>query len=312
MMGYTDRHFRYLLRLISPRVRLYTEMVTTGALLRGDSARLLRFHDCEHPLALQLGGSDPLALARCAKLGAAAGYDEINLNVGCPSGRVQHARFGACLMARPELVAHCVNAMCAAVDIPVTVKTRIGIDDLDAYEHLHRFTDAVARAGCATLIVHARKAWLRGLSPRENRKLPPLRYDTVYRLKHDFPDLEIVINGGIETLEDAVMHRRQVDGAMLGRVVCRDPYLLARADELLFGNSRKPPDRMDVLGRYVEYAATQLQEGVSLHQITRHVLGLFLGQTGARAFRRHLSECAARRNAGLEVLDEAARLLQAA
>jgi tRNA-dihydrouridine synthase A len=312
MMGYTDRHFRYLLRLISRCVRLYTEMVTSAALLHCGESRILRFDPAEHPLALQLGGADPSDLARCARMGEAAGFDEINLNVGCPSDRVQNARFGACLMAEPERVADCVSAMRAAVRIPVTVKTRTGIDDLDSYSCLHTFTNAVADAGCRTLIIHARKAWLRGLSPRENRSAPPLCYETVYRLKRDFPHLNVVINGGIESIMDVRRHLRFVEGAMLGRAICRDPYVLAAADSDIFNAPGTAPARQEILARYMDYAEAQLAAGVSLHRLTRHVLDLFRGQAGARAFRRYLSENATRRGAGLEVIDRAARLLQAA
>lgn len=307
LMQHTDRHFRFLLRLISRHVLLYTEMVTTGALLHGKRDRLLEFHADEHPLALQLGGSDPRALAECARIAEEWGYDEINLNVGCPSDRVQSGRFGACLMAEPDLVADCIAAMRAATQLPVTVKTRIGINDCDAYENLCRFIEPVHAAGCGVFIIHARKAWLQGLSPKENRSKPPLNYGRVYRLKRDFPQLTVVINGGIETLPAAQSHLQHVDGAMIGRAVCQNPFLLAKADCLLYGSSTDTADRFDVMKRYCDYARTQLDRGVCLHKMTRHLLGLFQGQPGARAFRRMLCEQGRHADAGIEVLTNAAR-----
>ncbi len=305
MLDWTDRHCRYFLRLITRRTLLYTEMVTTGALIHGDQDRHLRFDPAEHPLALQLGGSDPQALAQCARLGQAWGYDEINLNCGCPSDRVQNGRFGACLMAEPALVADCVAAMKAAVAIPVTVKSRIGIDDRDSYEELTTFVAAVAGAGCDALIVHARKAWLQGLSPRENREVPPLRYDWVARLKADFPALPIAINGGIRILDDAAGFLTHLDGVMIGRAAYEDPWMLAQADRLIFGESAAPASRYEVLERFLPYVARELAAGVPLGNISRHILGLFQGQPGARAWRRHISEEAHRRGAGLEVLTAA-------
>lgn len=305
MMDWTDRHDRYFLRLISRRVRLYTEMLTTGAILHGDRDKLLGYDLSEHPVAIQLGGSDPKELATAAMIAAAWGYDEINLNVGCPSNRVQSGRFGACLMAEPLLVAECVAAMKAAVKIPVTVKTRIGIDDRDAYEHLQRFIDANAGAGCDVFIIHARKAWLQGLSPRENREIPPLHYDVVYRLKADFPELTIVINGGITDLQQVEGHLAQVDGVMLGRAAYHNPYLLAEVDRRFFGATRPPLSRHQVIEALLPYVAQQLAQGVHLSAITRHVLGLFQGLPGARAWRRHLSEHAHRRGAGVAVLEAA-------
>ncbi|MDA8094735.1 MAG: tRNA dihydrouridine(20/20a) synthase DusA [Betaproteobacteria bacterium] len=290
MMDWTDRHERYFLRLISRHAWLYTEMVTTGALLRGGAARHLAFDEREHPVALQLGGADPNELARAARMAEDQGYDEVNLNVGCPSDRVRIGRFGACLMAEPELVGECVAAMRAAVRLPVTVKTRIGIDAQDSYEALARFVRTVAQGGCETFIVHARKAWLKGLSPKENREVPPLRYDVVYRLRQDFPSLAIVLNGGITTLAQAVDHLRQVDGVMLGREVYHNPYILADVDRLLYGDDAPAPSRHAVLEQFVPYAEQMVAAGVPLNRMTRHILGLFHGIPGARQFRRVLSD----------------------
>jgi tRNA-dihydrouridine synthase A len=309
MMARTDRHFRYLARLISRHAVLYTEMITTGALLHGDARRFLAHDIAEHPLALQLGGCIPADMARCARLGADAGYDEINMNVGCPSDRVQAARFGACLMAEPELVADCVAAMCAAVSIPITVKTRIGVDRQDSFEALVAFVDKVAAAGCRSFIVHARKAWLKGLSPRENRELPPLRYDVVHRLKRVFPKLEIIINGGIKTLAQARAQLSFVDGVMLGREAYRNPYLLADLDEYFYGASQAPLTRAGVLERYIPYVEAQLAQGVPLTRIATHLMGLFQGMVGARAWRRHLGEEIRRPGAGVDVIARVAREL---
>ncbi len=306
MLDWTDRHYRYFARLLSRHTLLYTEMVTTGALIHGDTARFLRYDPTEHPVALQLGGADPREMAHCARLAADAGYDEININVGCPSDRVQNGRFGACLMAEPETVAACVAAMKAAVGVPVTVKTRIGIDHRDSYEELLAFTRAVVDAGCDALIVHARKAWLQGLSPRENRDVPPLRYDVVLRLKQDFPALPIVINGGITTLEQAKGFLDHLDGAMIGRAAYQTPWLLADADRIIFNDPAPPPTPHEILDAFVPYVERQLAEGVPLASITRHILGLFHGQPGARRWRRVLSEQAHRPGAGIEVLREAA------
>ena len=298
MMGCTDRHARYLLRLLSRRARLYTEMVPSGALLHGDAERALRFDPAEHPVALQLGGSDPAGLARCARLAEGAGYDEVNLNVGCPSPRVQRGCFGAALMARPDLVAECVAAMRNEASIPVTVKTRIGIDDLDSHARLRDFAGAVAGAGCSTFIVHARKAWLSGLSPRENREIPPLRHDRVYRLKREMPGLEIVLNGGIGSLEEArTALDRGVDGVMLGRAVWRDLRLLAGVDRGLFGDPAPPPERGEVLGRYLDYAGRQ--RDARLPELARPLFGLYHGVPGARRWRRTLGELAHRPGAAV-------------
>lgn len=312
MMAYTDRDFRYFLRLISRRVLLYTEMYATGAVLHGDGPRRLAFHAAEHPVAVQLGGSDPDALGTCARLAAEIGYDEVNLNVGCPSERVSHARFGACLMAEPGLVAECVAAMSTAAPVPVTVKTRIGIDSLDGYDDLCRFISTVTAAGCRTFILHARKAWLSGLSPRENRDVPPLRHDVVHRIKRDFPQLEIIINGGIETLTHVRAHLQHVDGTMIGRSVCANPYLLAAADTGIFGVDAAPPSRLDVLQGYMEYVELRLCEGAPLQLLARHLPGLFHGQRGARAFRRHVGAMMGDRNSGPDTIRQALRILEAA
>ena len=309
MMEWTDRHCRYFLRLISRRAFLYTEMVTADAVLYGNRERVLGFSPEEHPVGLQLGGSDAGKLAEAARIGAAYGYDEINLNIGCPSDRVQSGRFGACLMAEPDLVAECVAAMGDASPLPVTVKCRIGIDDQDAEESLDRFIGQVAEAGCRTFIVHARKAWLKGLSPKENRDVPPLDYERVLRLKQRRPDLEIVLNGGIEFFANAESHLPEVDGVMLGRAAYADPYLLAEVDGALFGSNATPPSRLDVLDRFVPYVEAQLAKGARLNQMTRHILGLFHGQPRARAFRRHLAENAHLDGAGLEVLQAARRIV---
>lgn len=302
MLDWTDRHCRYFLRLISRHTLLYTEMVTTGALIHGDRARFLRFDPSEHPVALQLGGSDPADMARCARLGADWGYDEININVGCPSDRVQNGRFGACLMAEPETVAACVTAMKEAVSVPVTVKTRIGIDDRDSYGELVEFVGQVAEAGCDALIVHARKAWLSGLSPKENRDVPPLRYAVVEQLKQDFPALSISINGGITTLDQALGFLDRLDGVMIGREAYHNPWILAEADRRLFGDPHPLPTRHQVIDAFIPYVERALAEGVPLTAMSRHLLGLFQGQPGARRWRRHISENAHRPGAGSEVL----------
>ena len=307
MMDCTDRHFRYLVRLVTRRTLLYTEMVTSAALVHGRRARLLDFSEEEHPIALQLGGSDPGELGRCARFAAERGFDEINLNVGCPSDKVRSGRFGACLMAEPDVVARCVDAMYGAAGLPVTVKTRIGIDDRDRYEDLVEFVEAIAAAGCRTVIIHARKAWLTGLSPKENREIPPLRYDVVYRLKHDFAALEIIVNGGITSLDEAVAHNARVDGAMLGREAYRNPFVLAEADRRIFGAGEEaPPDRVGVAQSMLAYARRELERGTRLHHVTRHMLGLFHATSGARRWRRHLSTEAAHRD-DAAVIGEALR-----
>lgn len=310
MMDWTDRHCRYFLRLVSRRVLLYTEMVTTGALLHGDRERFLAYHPDERPLALQLGGSEPAELAACARMAEAHGYDEVNLNVGCPSDRVQSGRFGACLMAEPELVAECVAAMRGACGIPVTVKTRIGVDERDSYEELTDFVSTVQAAGCGTFVIHARKAWLEGLSPKENREIPPLRYDVVHRLKADFPQLTIILNGGLKDLDTMAEELARVDGVMLGREAYHNPYLLAEVDRRFYGDGHPVPSRHEVVGRFLPYVDARLAEGVPLQAMTRHILGLFQGQPGARAWRRHLSENAHRPGAGVEVIERAAALVR--
>ena len=307
MMDWTDRHFRYFMRLITRHTLLYTEMVTSGALIHGEPERFLSFDPAEHRLALQNGGSNPADMAACARMGVDWGYDEININVGCPSDRVQSGRFGACLMAEPDLVADCVAEMKAAVDLPITVKSRIGIDDLDSYELLAAFTATLQEAGCDLLIVHARKAWLHGLSPRENRDLPPLRYDLVEQLKQDFPSLPMVINGGITTLDQAKTHLRNLDGVMIGRAAYQNPWMLAAADALIFNDTAAPPDPKAVFDAMLPYVERRLSDGVPLQAITRHLHGLFRGRPGAKAWRRHLSEAAHRVGAGIEVLVQAAK-----
>jgi tRNA-dihydrouridine synthase A len=305
MLDWTDCHERYFLRLISRHAWLYTEMVATGALLHGDPERLLRFDPAERPLALQLGGSDPADMARCARLAEEHGYDEVNINLGCPSDRVQSGCFGACLMAEPGLVAECVTAMVAATVLPVTLKTRIGIDHRDSYEHLAELVDRTAAAGCGTFIVHARKAWLQGLSPKQNREVPPLRPELVYNLKRDFPDLEVIVNGGIANLEQARRHLQRVDGVMLGRSLYHNPYLLAGVDRLFYGDPHAVPSRRAVVEALLPYVQGQLERGVRLNSIARHLHGLFQSQPGARAWRRALSEQAHRPGAGVEVLEAA-------
>jgi len=289
MMGYTDRHARYFLRLISRHTLLYTEMVTTGAVLHGDRAQLLKFHPAEHPLALQLGGSDPVELAECAQIAEDSGFDEVNLNIGCPSDRVQSGRFGACLMAEPKLVAECVAAMNARVNIPVTVKCRIGIDDMDEYSGLEHFVETVAAAGCDHFIVHARKAWLKGLSPKQNREVPPLRYDDVYRLKAEHPSLAITINGGIKTQDEIAMHLQQVDGVMLGREAYHNPYLLADVDQRYYASQSPVISREQVIIKLIDYIDDEMSRGTRLHSMTRHIHGLFAACPGARNWRRELS-----------------------
>ena len=303
MMDWSDRHCRRFLRVLAPRALLYTEMIVAQAIVRGDARRLLAYDPAEHPVALQLGGSDPAMLATAARIGAEAGYDEINLNVGCPSDRVQSASFGACLMARPMLVGECVAAMHAVVDVPVTVKCRIGIDDTDSYEFLLAFVDAVAGAGCQTFIVHARKAILAGLSPRENREIPPLRYDTVWRLKTERPALTIVINGGLRTTEVATSQWQRVDGVMIGREAYHNPYFLALLDRLAWpGEAPSLPTPAEVVAAMRPYLERELAAGQRLHSMTRHMLGLYAGRPGARAWRRVLSELGNRPGADFSVV----------
>jgi len=309
MMDWSDHNCRFFWRLLTRKALLYTEMVTTGALIHGDRARFLQFNREEHPVALQLGGSDPTDLARCARWAQEWGYDEVNLNCGCPSDRVQSGMFGACLMARPELVADCVKAMVDSCDIPVTVKHRIGIDHMETYAELVGFIDPVAAAGCSVFVVHARKAWLQGLSPKENRDIPPLNYPWVYQLKRDFPHLTIVLNGGIKTLQECQIHLQHVDGVMLGREAYQNPWMLAEVDTVLFGMDKTAESRDDVIAALLPYTERQLAGGAQLNHVTRHILGLYQGVPGARKFRRHLSENAYRKAAGVEVLIEAHALV---
>ena len=317
MIDWTDRHCRYLHRLLTRRGLLFTEMITTGAIIRGDAERHLRFDTVEQPVALQLGGADPADLAEATRIATEFGYDEINLNVGCPSDRVQSGKFGACLMAEPALVADCVRAMRSVTDKPVTVKCRIGIDDQDTEESLDRFADSVVEAGISALYVHARKAWLQGLSPKENRTIPPLDYPRVYRLRQRFADLPMVINGGIETLDQADEHLRHMDGVMLGRAAYHTPMLLAEVDHRVFGDEPRTLGLAEIMRSMAEYAEGQLLEGARLNNIARHMLGLANGRPGARQFRQILSVDACRPGAGPEVfmaaLDavEGARLAEA-
>lgn len=305
MMDWTDRHDRMFLRLISKKALLYTEMVTSSALIHGDADYLLKFNPEEHPLALQLGGSDPKQLAYAAKLGESAGYDEINLNVGCPSDRVQSGAFGACLMAEPELVGECIQAMRAAVSVPVTVKCRIGIDDKDSEEFLLAFIERLTQAGCNTFIIHARKAILQGLSPKQNREIPPLHYERVFKVKQEFPDHTIVINGGISNLDDAQDLLAQVDGVMLGREAYQNPFILHEVDRRFYQGQLSDKNRKDYLLDYLPYLEAELHSGTPLNHMTRHLLGLFKGQPGGKHFRRHLSEHANKPGAGIEVLTDA-------
>jgi tRNA-dihydrouridine synthase A len=313
MLDWTDRHCRYFYRLMSEHTVLYTEMVTTGAILHG-KGDYLSYNNAEHPLVLQLGGSDVKAMTECAKIAEQYGYDEININVGCPSDRVQNGRFGACLMAEPSLVADCVNEMQAATKVPVTVKSRIGIDDLDSYVFLHTFIEQVAQAGCQHFIIHARKAWLTGLSPKQNRDIPPLDYARVYQINQDFPELEISINGGIKTLAEANNHLQHIDGVMIGREIYNNPYMLAEADQQIYGVEKDIISRMEVINLmadYVDaYVSSTLQHGNAHHKarawhVLRHMLGLCNGLAGARQYRRYLSESARQESADGNTLKEA-------
>ena len=305
MLDWTDKHCRYFHRLLTKHAVLYTEMVTTGALLHGQTERYLSFNQAEHPVALQIGGSEPIEMAKCAVLAADFGYDEVNINVGCPSPRVQKGSFGACLMAEPQLIADCVAHMQAKVSIPVTVKNRIGIDDQEDYEGLHQFVSTAAAAGCKTFIIHARKAWLKGLSPKENREIPPLRYELVYQLKQEFPQLEIIINGGITTLEACQLHLQQVSGVMIGREAYHNPWLLSSVDSEIYGAVDSYTNPYAVLEDLLMYIEQQQAQGVQLSHIGRHILGLFQGLPGARQWRRHLSENMHRPEADLYLFKEA-------
>lgn len=305
MMDRTDRHYRYFMRQITRRTLLYTEMVTTAAILHGDQEQLLGFSPEEKPLVLQLGGDNPNHLATCAKIAEDRGYDQVNLNVGCPSDRVQNGNFGACLMAQPELVAEAVEAMQKVVNIPVTIKHRIGIDDQDKYEDMAHFVRIVANAGCQHFTVHARKAWLQGLSPKENRTIPPLRYEEVHRLKQEFPYLFIEINGGFKTLAEVKDQLQFVDAVMIGRAAYDHPYLFATADQEIYGEKTPPFTRQEVLEAMYPYIEYWLQKGVKLNSMTRHFLELFAGQPGSKAWKRYISENAHLTNAGIEVLQQA-------
>ncbi|MEC7310155.1 MULTISPECIES: tRNA dihydrouridine(20/20a) synthase DusA [Vibrio] len=305
MLDWTDRHCRYFHRLLSQQTLLYTEMVTTGAILHG-KGDFLEYSEQEHPLALQLGGSNPVDLAACAKLAGERGYDEVNLNVGCPSDRVQNGRFGACLMAEPELVADCVSAMKEVTDIPITVKTRIGIDDQDSYEFLTKFISTVSeKGGCEQFTIHARKAWLSGLSPKENREIPPLDYDRAYQIKKDFSDLVIAVNGGITTLEQTKEHLQHLDGVMIGREAYHSPFILAEVDQQIFGLDTPIKKRSQVVEEMYPYIERELSNGASLGHISRHMLGLFQSMPGARQWRRYISENAHKKGAGIEVMQTA-------
>jgi tRNA-dihydrouridine synthase A len=309
MMEWTDRHCRFFHRLLTRRALLYTEMLTTGAVLHGDRARLLRYDAAEHPVALQLGGSEPRALAECARIGADLGYDEINLNAGCPSDRVQDGRFGACLMAEPALVGESVAAMKAAVAVPVTVKCRIGIDDQDPELALEVFAQAIEQARADALIVHARKAWLKGLSPKENREVPPLDYGRVYRLKAAHPQLTVVLNGGVASVEQGVEHLHHVDGVMMGRAAYQEPWRLIAVDPLIFGEAARFASPKEAAAALIPYIEREMASGTRLHSITRHLHGLFRAVPGARAYRRHLAGAASSPQAGAEYLTEALALV---
>lgn len=316
MLALTDRHCRAFFRLFSSNARLYTEMVVASSIIHGNRERFLGFDSSEHPLTLQLGGRDPDALGFCAHLAEQWGYDEVNLNIGCPSGRVKNGQFGACLMAEPQLVADCVERMLDRVAIPVTVKTRIGIDHCDSYEYLSSFVDSVANAGCRHFIIHARKAWLKGLNPKQNRNLPPLHYERVYRLKKDFPSVQFTLNGGITDIQQIENHLAKVDGVMAGREAYQNPWIIKEIDDYLFANGfsgayRSAPahTRRDIVQAYLPYVEKQLSQGVYLSRMTRHMLGLFHAQAGAKVWRRYLSEQGVKKNAGIEVIQQALKLV---
>ncbi|SCA56918.1 tRNA-dihydrouridine synthase A [Candidatus Terasakiella magnetica] len=314
MMEWTDRHQRVFMRGLTKQTLLYTEMVVAPAIIfsKDGPGRFLDYNqDIEHPIALQLGGSDPKQLSECCKIASNWNYDEINLNCGCPSDRVSAGRFGACLMAEPDVVADCIKAMQDATDIPITVKHRIGIDDLDSYELLAGFVDRVAQTGCETFIIHARKAWLKGLSPKQNREVPPLRHDIVHMIKKDFPHLEIILNGGIQTVEEAASHLDKVDGVMIGRATYETPYIMANADQLIFGNENKEViTRQEALERFLPYVEEQVANDVYVRHMAKHLFGLFQSQRGAKAWRRYLSEHMFQPGVGAEVISEAAKLIE--
>ena len=312
MIDVTDRHYRYLARLLSRHALLFTEMITTGAILNGDQDYLLSYTDQEHPLVLQLGGSNTDELAKCARIGENYGYDEINLNVGCPSDKVQNNMIGACLMAHPKLVTDCMQAMIEAVNIPVTIKHRIGIDDVDDYDVLAGFVEQVSSSGCDTFIVHARNAILKGLSPKQNREVPPLQYDKVYRLKEDFPNLEIIINGGIDNIAGCQQHLTKVDGVMLGRAANHNSALLTQVDQQLYGSNLAIPERRQVSLAYFAYMQQQHEKGTSLHHMSGHIMGLFQGIPGARSLRRHISENIHGSSANIQVMYDALDLIETA
>ncbi len=305
MLDWTDRHCRYFLRLISQHAVLYTEMITTGAIIHGDTHHHLQMDPFEHPVALQLGGSNPTDLAKACVLASQYDYAEINLNCGCPSDRVQNGMFGAVMMKNAQITADCVAAMQDAVDLPITVKHRIGVDDFDSYEFLCEFVDTVAKSGCDTFLVHARKAWLKGLSPKQNREIPELNYDRVYQLKKDFPHLEIIINGGITSLDQSAEHLKHLDGVMIGREAYTNPYLLASVDQFIYGSDNPIKTREKVAEEFLKYVDNELSKGTKLSAMTRHILGLFHGMPGARQYRRHISENAHKSSAGIEVLTTA-------
>ncbi|MCZ6804656.1 MAG: tRNA dihydrouridine(20/20a) synthase DusA [Proteobacteria bacterium] len=303
MMDHTDKHFRYFMRLLSKHAVLYTEMITTGALIHGDRKRFLDFNEIEHPLAIQLGGNNPNDLAECAHIAESEGYDEVNLNIGCPSDRVQNGQFGACLMSNTKLVGECVDRIQAIVQIPVTVKTRIGIDDLDSYKFLKEFVKIVSEAGCDTFIIHARKAILNGLSPKENRELPPLHYERVHKIKQEFPALNITINGGFTELDQIKSQLEYVDGVMVGRAAYQNPFMLAEADKLLFEDSSPLATREEILNKFKNYADKQTQQGVNIKNLTRHIIGLYQGLPGARKYRRLLSDAIPKDQNNIQFLD---------
>lgn len=309
MMDHTDKHFRYFMRLLSKHAVLYTEMITTGALIHGDRDRFLAFNDVEHPLAIQLGGSNPEDLSECAIMSEQKGYDEVNLNIGCPSDRVQNGQFGACLMSNKNLVAECVNNIQNKVKIPVTIKTRIGIDDLDSYEFLYDFIKTTQAAGCNTFIIHARKAILSGLSPKENRDIPPLNYERVYKIKQDFPELNITINGGFTELSHIKSQLTYVDGVMVGRAAYQNPYLLAETDNILFEKNTPTPTRETILNEYRNYADEQVQQGEKIKNLTRHIIGLYQSQPGARKYRQLLSASIPEGKNNIQFLDNAIETL---
>lgn len=302
MLDWTDRHCRFFLRLISAHAVLYTEMITTGAILHGDAERHLVMNTAEHPVALQLGGSDPHDLAAACKIAEKYAYAEINLNCGCPSDRVQNGMFGAIMMKNAKVTANCISSMVEASSLPITVKHRIGVDDYDSYDFLCQFVGTVADAGCNTFLVHARKAWLKGLSPKQNREVPELNYERVYQLKKDFPSIEIIINGGITTLEESALHLDKIDGVMMGREAYTNPYLLSDVDRLIYGSKTPIKTREDIAEQFLQYVDNEMSKGVRLHAMTRHILGLFHGMPGARQFRRHISENAYKPTSTIDVL----------